>query len=175
MFDNRWRPNFVNVIDNFCLIGPARIDLTLKGSDHDDPCHVIDLTGLSSGHWFIIQGDTNLDNAGTSVSSAGEVNGDGYDDVIVGAFRGSDGGLEAGEAYVIYGGPQYGGVLPASDGVDLLDFSGAVADRTVAGKGGNDTILTGSGNDFLNGEDGIDSLTGNAGDDTLLGGPGMTR
>ena len=38
-----------------------------------------------------------------SVSSAGDVNGDGFDDLIVGAPNGDDGGTNAGEAYVVFG------------------------------------------------------------------------
>ncbi len=38
---------------------------------------VIDLTSLSAAQGFIIQGDADLDEAGVSVSSAGDVNGDG--------------------------------------------------------------------------------------------------
>ena len=34
---------------------------------------------------------------------SGDVNGDGFDDVIVGAPYGDDGGSRAGEAYVIFG------------------------------------------------------------------------
>ncbi|MGD8782055.1 MAG: integrin alpha, partial [Ignavibacteria bacterium] len=45
-------------------------------------------------------GDTNF---GYSVSGAGDVNNDGYDDVIVG-FRESEGGSDAGRAYIYYGG-----------------------------------------------------------------------
>jgi len=47
---------------------------------------VVDLTGLAPSDGFIIQGDAAGDAAGASVSSAGDVNGDGIDDVIVGAF-----------------------------------------------------------------------------------------
>jgi hypothetical protein len=46
--------------------------------------HVVDLTTLSASQGFIIQGDAPGDEAGWSVSSAGDVNGDGFDDVIVG-------------------------------------------------------------------------------------------
>mmetsp|Transcript_17256 Transcript_17256/g.25887 ORF Transcript_17256/g.25887 Transcript_17256/m.25887 type:complete len:496 (+) Transcript_17256:312-1799(+) len=45
------------------------------------------------------------DFAGAAVSSAGDVNGDGYDDILIGA-RGSDAeATGGGQAYVIYGGP----------------------------------------------------------------------
>ncbi len=64
---------------------------------------VVDLTNLVAGDGFIIQGDVSVDRAGRSVSSAGDVNGDGYADLLVGAPRGDDGGNEAGEAYLIFG------------------------------------------------------------------------
>lgn len=68
----------------------------------------IDLSNLDAGTGFLIQGDTSSDLAGWSVSAAGDVNGDGFDDVIVGApdakggaGKGTSG--NAGEAYVIFG------------------------------------------------------------------------
>ena len=60
-----------------------------------------DALGRRSG--FIIQGDAANDHAGFSVSAAGDVNGDGFDDLIVGARLGDDGGTNAGEAYVVFG------------------------------------------------------------------------
>ena len=63
----------------------------------------IDLTNLTATQGFIIQGDAAVDRAGLSVSSAGDVNGDGFDDVIIGANGGDNGGTDAGEAYVIFG------------------------------------------------------------------------
>ncbi|MBY6142227.1 FG-GAP repeat protein [Leisingera daeponensis] len=62
------------------------------------------LSGLTAAQGFVIQGDATADQAGYSVSSAGDVNGDGFDDLIVGAYLGDDGGTNAGETYVIYGG-----------------------------------------------------------------------
>jgi Ca2+-binding RTX toxin-like protein len=63
----------------------------------------IDLTNLAASDGFVIIGDTAGDNAGRSVSSAGDINGDGFDDVIVGARLGDDNGTDTGEAYVIFG------------------------------------------------------------------------
>ena len=51
----------------------------------------------------ILTGEVAFDNFGYSVTSAGDVNGDGYSDVIVGAPN-IDGGAEAGRAYIYYGG-----------------------------------------------------------------------
>jgi hypothetical protein len=48
-------------------------------------------------------GEAANDYFGTSAASAGDVNGDGYDDVIVGANRNDDGGLGAGKAYLYLG------------------------------------------------------------------------
>ena len=64
---------------------------------------VIDTRTLPPGDGFFIQGNANDDFAGSSVSGAGDINGDGIDDLIVGAKRSSDGGAMAGQAYVIYG------------------------------------------------------------------------
>ncbi|MDR2156036.1 MAG: integrin alpha, partial [Burkholderiaceae bacterium] len=46
--------------------------------------------------------------AGWSVAGAGDINKDGYDDLIVGAPYGDDGGGNAGEAYVILGNANFG-------------------------------------------------------------------
>jgi predicted Fe-Mo cluster-binding NifX family protein len=45
----------------------------------------IDLSTLNSAQGFRIIGEDVGDRSGTSVSSAGDINGDGYDDIIIGA------------------------------------------------------------------------------------------
>src|SRR3989338_7219114 len=47
--------------------------------------------------------NTNSDQFGYSVSEAGDVNGDGYSDVIVGAYFAEGGGSARGRAYIFYG------------------------------------------------------------------------
>ncbi len=63
----------------------------------------VDLGSLSGGG-FMIDGIDSGDRAGISVSGAGDVNGDGLADLIIGAYYGDPGGdMEAGESYVVFG------------------------------------------------------------------------
>lgn len=64
----------------------------------------IPLTALNGSNGFAINGIEERDDAGVSVSGAGDVNGDGIDDLIVGAsqFLSSD-RESTGESYIIYG------------------------------------------------------------------------
>jgi hypothetical protein len=66
---------------------------------------------------FVIHGRDEFDGAGRSVAAAGDIDGDGFDDLIIGVADGdADGNLKpnAGEAYVIFG--QAGGF---GAGIDL--------------------------------------------------------
>jgi Ca2+-binding RTX toxin-like protein len=63
----------------------------------------INLSNLDGITGFRLSGVTALDYAGFSVASAGDVNGDGFDDVIVGAAGADPNGLFSGASYVVFG------------------------------------------------------------------------
>ncbi len=46
---------------------------------------------------------TRGDFSGRSVSGAGDVNGDGFDDLIIGAWSADPNGYGSGESYVVFG------------------------------------------------------------------------
>jgi hypothetical protein len=53
---------------------------------------------------FVINGESMGDHSGWSVSSAGDVNGDGLDDLIVGAYQADPiNKSNAGKSYVVFG------------------------------------------------------------------------
>ena len=59
-------------------------------------------------HYANFTGSSYSNNRGRSITSAGDVNGDGFTDIIYGAQNHDTGGSEAGRAYVHYGGPSGG-------------------------------------------------------------------
>jgi len=94
--------------------GPARMSAELILTDDGDK--TIELTAIDSG--FITAGDTAVSFSG-AVSSAGDINGDGYADFLVGASGASG---HKGQAYLVYG----------KQGIELADMElylpGASAD-----------------------------------------------
>ncbi len=76
---------------------------------------VIDLDGLAVGDGVRLFGATASDQSGESVSNAGDVDGDGRDDILIGATEADpDGEDRAGEAYLIFG-----ATLAAANAIDL--------------------------------------------------------
>src|SRR5262245_66464517 len=67
----------------------------------------IDLAVVAAGTGgFVIHGENANDNSGIAVSSAGDINGDGFDDLVIGAFRADGAGnarADAGDTYVVFG------------------------------------------------------------------------
>lgn len=82
----------------------------------------IDLAALTASEGMIAFGAANSDQSGLSVSDAGDFNGDGFDDILIGARLANSGGTDRGAAYLIFGGP----AMPASLSLASLGTSGAV-------------------------------------------------
>ncbi|MBC2776533.1 FG-GAP repeat protein [Parasphingopyxis marina] len=132
----------------------------------------LDLATLDGTNGFRINGVEAFDASGTSVSAAGDVNGDGFDDIIIGALAadsGYDG--EVGESYVIFGvAPQSAVTRIGSEANQVI--RGGAFDDMLSGLGGDDVLIGEAGNDTLLGDDGDDTLEGGSGEDLLRGGDG---
>jgi len=63
----------------------------------------IELSSLDGSNGFSLNGETASDDAGVSVSASGDVNGDGIDDLIIGASGAEPNGSYSGKAYVVFG------------------------------------------------------------------------
>lgn len=104
---------------------------------------------LSTGADIIMNGINFVDQSGESVSS-GDVNGDGFEDIIIGALNADPGSRSsAGQSYVVLGSATLSGTIELATGSDItinginnFDFSGqSVASGDVNGDGFYDIII----------------------------------
>jgi len=129
----------------------------------------IDLALLDGTNGFQISGKVADDESGGSVAAAGDVNKDGFDDLIVGAESADSGGKSfSGASYIIFGHANGTINRTGTDGADIL--SGGEFDDEFIGLGGNDFIRSGAGADTVFGGEGEDRIAGGRGKDTLDGG-----
>ncbi|MDY7023305.1 MAG: integrin alpha, partial [Cyanobacteriota bacterium] len=66
----------------------------------------LEISNLNGSNGFVINGIDEKDYSGHSVSGAGDINGDGIDDLIIGAPRGPEEMTGSGESYVVFGSNQ---------------------------------------------------------------------
>ena len=118
----------------------------------------MDLSSLDGSNGFRLNGARG-DSSGFSVSTAGDVNGDGFDDLIVGAWQADSNGRSAGSSYIIFGRSDFGSGLP-----EILGTSG---DDILKGTTAAEHFKAGDGNDKLIGRGGADIFEGDAGNDKI--------
>ena len=149
----------VTIDGNTDNIAPVVVDDSFGGGEGIGGTGVFDLSSLDGTDGFRLDGVTAGDRTGYSVAGAGDVNGDGIDDVIVGAYCAGNNGSFSGSSYVVFGTSSDAtggtGALDLSslngtngfrlDGAAVSDFSG----RAVSGAGdvngdGIDDLIVGA-------------------------------
>jgi hypothetical protein len=116
----------------------------------------IDLSSLDGTNGFRLDGVAAGDRSGLPVAGAGDVNGDGFADLIVGADGADPHGSESGSSYVVFG--------RAPDTARIR--VGAAANQYISGGAFGDTLKGLGGTDALEGRGGADGLFGGTGNDT---------
>ncbi|MEH2023986.1 MAG: integrin alpha, partial [Nostoc sp.] len=124
----------------------------------------LNLSDLNGANGFAINGIAAADFSGYSVSSAGDINGDGIDDLIIGAFNASPNGDSSGKSYVVFGkSTGWSATLNLSDlnGANGFAINGIAADdysgRSVSSAGdingdGIDDLIIGTRDASPNGD-----------------------
>jgi hypothetical protein len=125
----------------------------------------LDLEQLDPSQGFKLNGLVRGDLSGGAVSAAGDLNGDGYGDLVVGA----PGAQPNGQSYVIFGKDFTGAVHAATAGTSADEaFVGTAKDDVIHGNGGKEAFSTGAGNDEIHVTDGnFLHINGGTGIDTL--------
>ena len=127
----------------------------------------VDLRAVAAGSGGLaIYGDSlNASSQGSTVATAGDINGDGFTDLLVTSYQGSTStnngiitthSISDGKTYVIFGGTAY-------ITTPVVQGSGSVT-----GSNANEVIVGSSGNDTLTGDGGIDRFFAGAGNDIIL-------
>jgi hypothetical protein len=112
--------------------------------------------GLGLGGGFAIHGEASTDFSGSAVAGAGDVNGDGLADVIIGAYGSDISGEASGRAYVVFG-------KPSVTAVELSAVAGGQGGFAIDGEAAADRVagaVSGAGD--MNGDGLADVLIGSA-------------
>jgi hypothetical protein len=119
----------------------------------------VELSGLDGTSGFTVNAIAGGDSAGDAASGAGDVNGDGLGDLLIGAHNADPHGNNSGQSYVVYGGTALPGTidLSALDGTNGFRLNGIAANDFAGG------AVSGAGN--VNGDGFDDIMIGASGAD----------
>jgi len=159
--------------DSEALANPGETETCNDGIDNDcdgsaSGCQISGSVAVSKADadWY---GETSSNYVGCDVSFIGDVDADGYDDMLLGAYGNDDNGSYSGSAYLIYGDPTLGSTYAVSSEIQLYgESSDDYAGWSV--HGGQDVNNDGY-DDALVGAIYSDDYTTNAGSVYLLYGP----
>ncbi len=116
---------------------------------------LLNLSNLTGANGFKLDGENNGDQSGNAVSAAGDINGDGYDDLLIGAY-GYLGGNAKGRSYVVFGGLSIG-----SGGVfSLSNLNGVNGFKLDGENNGDQSSIAVSAAGDINGDGHVDLLIG---------------
>ncbi len=123
----------------------------------------VDLSNLLNGTWdgAVFNGITAGDKSGSAVSSAGDVNGDGYEDFLIGASDAAPNGDYSGQTYLVYG--------------QAADFTGEIELSDIAGGSLAGAVFNGPAVNAYTGItiDSAGDVNGDGYDDLLIGANGV--
>ena len=146
------------VIGSFANAGVDDVQaFVLFGGTSIGSSGTFELSALTASNGFELRGKLVSDRFAERVSAAGDVNGDGFDDLIVGALDADAVSDREGESYVVFGG----------DFTAEVTAQGTTMADTLTGSSANDVMIGGLGSDSLVGGGGVDVLRGGSGDDVL--------
>ncbi len=133
-----------------------------KASGFDAQMNLSNLDGRNGFRLDDEDSESPFDHPGSSVSGAGDVNGDGFDDLIIGTPFADSNDVDSGVSYIIFGRSDIG------QGGDLLsEIRGTEGDDTLKGSTAAEHFIAGDGNDNLLGRGGADVFTAGAGNDAI--------
>jgi hypothetical protein len=112
--------------DTDAAVNPSAEEVCNDGLDNNcsgdaDTCAyagAYSTTDVAEASWT---GESGSDGAAHSIANAGDVNGDGFDDLLIGADDHDSGGSNAGRAYLVYGAATFSGAASLSTADAIFD------------------------------------------------------